>query len=311
MREIDISAMKPVEREGIGAGAVPELRWLPIADLVIDETFQRPIERHGWQAIRRIAEGFTWGKFAPVIAAPIVGGKYSLIDGQHRTHAAALCGFAHVPAMVVVLAPADQAASFAAINGNVTRISAFHVLKAALAAGEGWAVRARDAVAAGGCELMTYHPSASAKRPRQIYAIGCIRRFTDKSRADVIRAGLGALASLPGATVDHFSEGILSPWLAAIEAGGGRMVEADLAAFVAAHDLVRIRDGLIKVSKLPEYRGRSLRDMTVSAYSALLGKFIGTGNLPALVPQGEDGVGARMAELARSEAKAQKRAGMA
>lgn len=311
MRPIDISNMKPVVREGVGAGAVPELRWLAIADLVIDETFQRPIEKHGWQAIRRIADDFTWGKFAPVIAAPIVGGQYSLIDGQHRTHAAALCGFAHVPAMVVVLGPADQAASFAAINGNVTRISAFHVLKAALAAGEAWAVRARDAVAAGGCELMTYHPSAARKEPRQVYAIACIRRFVDKDRADVVRTGLGALAALPGASVEHFAEGILSPWLAALEAGGGRMLDADLAAFVAAHDPVRIRDGLIKVSKQPEYRGRSLRDLTQSAYAALLGKFIGPGNLPAIRPEGEDGVGARMAELACHEAKAQKRAGMA
>lgn len=310
MRAIDITDQKPVDREGIGAGAVPELRWLAIADLVVDETFQRPIERHGWQAIRRIAEGFAWGKFAPVIAAPLVGGKYSLIDGQHRTHAAALCGFAHVPAMVVVLAPTDQAASFAAINGNVTRISAFHVLKAALAAGEPWAIRARDAVAAGGCELMTYHPSASDKLPRQVYAIQTIRRFIDRDRGDVIRSGLGALAALPGVTVEHFTEGVLAPWLGALMAGGGRMLDADLTGFVAANNLVQIRDGIVAVSKRPEYRGSTLRDLTQSAYGALLSRFVGHGNLPTVRPEGEAAVGGRMAELARNEAKAQKRAGM-
>ena len=221
MRQIDISTLKPVDREGIGAGAVPELRWLPIADLVIDDSFQRPIEKHGWTLIRKIAAEFTWGKFAPVVASPIVGGKYSLIDGQHRTHAAALCGFAHVPAMVVVLAPADQAASFAAINGNVTRISAFHVYKAALAAETPWALRARDAVAAGGCELMTYHPSSRLKRPREVYAIGAVRRYVDIDRTDVVRAGLAALAARPEVTVEHFAENILSPWFGAIAAGGG------------------------------------------------------------------------------------------
>lgn len=312
MRPVDISSLKPVDREGVGAGAVPELRWLPIADLVIDDTFQRPIEKHGWARIRKIAEAFSWGKFAPVVASPVIGGRYSLIDGQHRTHAAALCGFDMVPAIIVVLAPSDQAASFAAINGNVTRISAFHVLKAALAAEEPWAVRARDAVAAAGCELMTYHPSSKNKRPGEVYAIAAVRRFVDLGRADVVRAGLAALAALPDATVEHFSEGVLSPWFGALAAlGGGRMAEADLPAFVAANDLVLARDGLVAVQKQPEYRGRTLRDLTQSAYFAMLSRFIGAGNLPAPVTLGEDGIAARMAAQARADVKAQKRAGIA
>lgn len=221
MRAIDISGQKPVDRDGVGAGAVPELRWLPIADLVVDDVFQRPIDRRGWLNIRRIAEGFSWGKFGAVMASPVVGGKYSLIDGQHRTHAAALAGFDHVPALIVVLAPADQAASFAAINGNVTAMTSFHVYKAALAAGEDWATRSRDAVAAAGCTLMSYHPSAARKKAREVYCIGVVRRMIAQGRADVVRAGLGALAALPGAGVEHFTHNILDPWFGALAAGGG------------------------------------------------------------------------------------------
>lgn len=43
MRVIDISGQATVNRDGVGAGTVPELRWLPISDLVIDDQFQRPL----------------------------------------------------------------------------------------------------------------------------------------------------------------------------------------------------------------------------------------------------------------------------
>lgn len=309
MRAIDISGQAPVG--GVQAGAVAELRWLAIADLVIDDRFQRPLKPDSWRAIRRIAEAFAWGKFAPVVASPVVGGKYSLIDGQHRTHAAALCGFEMVPAMVVVLSPSDQASSFAAINGNVTAITAFHVYKAALAAGEGWAIAARDAVAEGGCQLMTYHPSAVNKRPREVYCIQTVRRYVGQGRADVIRAGLSALAALPGATAEHFTNGILDAWFGALLAGGGRAMQADLAGFVAAHDLVRTRDGIVQVSRQPEFRGSSIRDLTQSAYGKLLDRFIGSQNLPVPVAGDEGAMGARMAALAKAEGKAHRRAGMA
>lgn len=317
MRGIDLSGLKAPERAGQSAGAVPELRWVAIADLVIDDTFQRPIEKHGWAAIARIAADFSWGKFAPVVVSPVVGGGYALIDGQHRTHAAALCGFDSVPAMVVVLSPADQAASFAAINGNVTRISAFHVLKAALAAGEPWAVSARDAVAAAGCVLMTYHPSHSAKRPGEVYCIQAVRRMIDMGRADVVSAGLRALSARIGAEtgvsagVEAFSESVLRPWFAAIMAGGGRMLDADLGGFCAAHDLVSIRDRMLVLSKDPESRGRTARDLTQSAYAILLGRFVGPGTLPAPVTGGEDALAARMAAMARSDVAAQRRRGVA
>ena len=311
MRAIDISGQAAVNRDGVGAGAVPELRWLPISDLVIDDRFQRPLAVKNWLAIRRIAEGFSWGKFAPVVVSPIVGGKYSLIDGQHRTHGAALAGFDTVPAMIVVLAPTDQAASFAAINGNVTAMSAFHIYKAALAAETGWAIRARDAVAAAGCELMTYHPSTANKRPREVYAIQLVRRFVEKGQADVVRAGLGALSALPGVKADHFVNSVLDPWFLALAAGGGRMLAADLAGFCAAHDLVKVQNGLVGVSKHPEFRGRTIRDLTQSAYGALLSRFVGGTPLPVVVTGREDRVGARMAAVAAGERKAQARRGMA
>jgi len=309
MRTIDVAGLDAPD--AVSAGAVPELRWLRITDLVIDDAFQRPLEKHGLLAVKRIAAAFSWGKFAPVVASPVVGGRYSLIDGQHRTHAAALCGFDSVPAMVVVLTSGDQAASFAAINGNVTRITGFHVLKAALAAGEPWAVRSRDVVAEAGCRLMTYQPSAVLRGPREVYSIALIRRMVEQGRADVVRAGLAALAGLEAARAEHFSEAILRPWFMAIQSGSARILGADLGQFCAEHDLVQMQALAVRISKQPEFRGRTILDLTQAAYAATLAKWLGPDNLPVVVREGEDAVAARMAARAKADVAAQRRAGVA
>lgn len=88
------------------------------------------------------------------------------------------------------------------------------------------------------------------------------------------------------------------------------MLQADLAAFVAAHDLVRTRAHVERLARQPDYRSRSLRDLTQSAYLSLLSAFVGHGALPVVVDGGEGALSARMADMARAEAKAQKRAGM-
>ena len=134
----------------------PMLEWLPIRKLVVDDRYQRPLTGTSWAAIRKIAGAFHWSRFAPVLVAPVEGGLYAIIDGQHRTHAAALCGFTSVPAMAVHMTAREQASAFTWVNGQVLRINQHQVYRAALAAGEDWALRCRDAVEAAGCRLMTY-----------------------------------------------------------------------------------------------------------------------------------------------------------
>ena len=79
---------RPITAEGwtrpatIEAGPAPMLQWLAIAALVVDPAYQRPIARAGRRNVTKIAAGFTWSKFAPVVVAPIEGGRYAIIDGQ-------------------------------------------------------------------------------------------------------------------------------------------------------------------------------------------------------------------------------------
>lgn len=301
LREITAGPLAPLDPADVRAGAVPQLMWVKIEDLVVDDRFQRPLNKGNWAAIGRIAAAFSWGKFAPVVAAPIEGGRYSLIDGQHRTHAAHLCGFGSVPAMIVTLTPEAQAASFAAINGNVTQISTFHVYKAALAAGEHWAEACRDAVAAAGCELMTYNRSTSEKKPGQVYTIALVKRYVTAGRAGVVTRGLAAIAAHEWHDAEHFTDRVLDPWFAAIDAvpGGGQ----DLVTFAAENDLARLRDRMAVVAEQPENRGRSVRDLTTTVLTAMLKRRDVVANLPAPVADGEAAFAARMAADAAAAKK--------
>ncbi|MEA2772249.1 MAG: hypothetical protein QOD93_5211 [Acetobacteraceae bacterium] len=78
--------------------------------------------RAGSVNIARIAEYFEWSKFSPVIVAPVEGGLFSIIDGQHRATAAALRGVPEVPCEIVHIDRTRQAEAFAAINDNTTKV---------------------------------------------------------------------------------------------------------------------------------------------------------------------------------------------
>jgi hypothetical protein len=151
--------MRPISIEGfekpksVSAGAAPMLQWLKITDLVVDPAYQRPIIGKGRQNVDRIARAFSWSCFAPVVVSPVAGGKFAIIDGQHRTTAATLVGFDSVPCQIVIAAKEEQAAAFKAINGTTTPISIMALHAAALVACEPWAVQIAHVCACAQVEL--------------------------------------------------------------------------------------------------------------------------------------------------------------
>jgi hypothetical protein len=303
LRKIDIGDTAVLPPEDVRAGAVPEMRWLEIDDLRIDDSFQRPLARANWTAIRKIASGFSWSMFTPVVVAPIVGGQYSLIDGQHRTHAAKICGFDRVPAMIVMTAEVGQAAAFAAINGNVIRMQASHVFKAALAAKVDWAMRADAAVRAAGCRLLTYNPSTIALRPGDIVCIAEIRRHIEQNRDRLVIDALEALGHSFQPSKDHYSVAVIGPWLSVLQELGPATRGADLGAFCRRNDLARLRFQCTAMVEREEYRGRKPAEIFRTALLALARRELCD---KAPVPQlaGEDALAARMGEVAARDRKA-------
>lgn len=216
---IDITGLRPAT---LRDQPQPSLIWVDIDQLVIDRRYQRAITPRGRAMIQRIADGWDWRKSQPILVAGTAGGRYAVVDGQHRAHAAALCGIPALPAMLVPMSLQEQAQGFVAVNRERIKIAPPQLYNAELAAGTPWAVRARDAVFAAGCHLLTYTPSHRARKPGHILAVGLIRKMVEAGEADAVTVGLRAIRlSETGQEcdeygVDAWSSAVLSVWLRAL-----------------------------------------------------------------------------------------------
>lgn len=117
------------------SGRIGSLMTLPISALIVDDTFQRAVSHGSANNIRRICREFDWAKFLPVIVVRD-GEHFSVVDGQHRATAAVSIGIKEVPCYVLSCTPQEAASAFAAINGNVTRVSPVDMWFASLAAND-------------------------------------------------------------------------------------------------------------------------------------------------------------------------------
>jgi hypothetical protein len=243
-RRIDVSHVTPVVPADQPA---PSLHWIKIADLVIDDAYQRPLGPNNWAAIRKIAADFQWGKFAPVLCAPVPGGGFAVIDGQHRVHAAAICGFDAVPAMAVMIPVADQAAAFTGVNGAVIRLTPLQMYRAALAGHVDWAVQVDACVAAAGCRMMTANWSQANRQAGWVFAVGLIRRAVERGHAAGVTAALSALRAYDvRGRVALWGDYVLAPWVLAVTSDA-RFAGADLAAVLALRDPFKVVDAAAKV----------------------------------------------------------------
>jgi hypothetical protein len=203
--------MRPLEKLVIAPGATSagppaRLEWLALDSLFIDQAYQREVGREGERHVRAIAARFEWCKFAPVIVTPINGSlpRYAIIDGQHRSMAALALGFDRVPCAIVQARVKQAADIFAAVNGQVRRISATQVYKAALAAGADWAVTVRDISNAHGIDVLTYPVSAVNQKPWQTNAVIRFKRILDRNGPDFLRACLMLVKAQPHGHVPGF-----------------------------------------------------------------------------------------------------------
>lgn len=239
------------------AGPAPMLQWLKIADLCVDETYQRELKPGNWKAIRRIAQQFTWSRFSPVFVAPIEGGKYAIIDGQHRTHAAAMCGFLEVPCQIVQMTREEQAASFAAVNGLVTKVTPWNILRAAMVAGEPWAVTCAKVCSDAGCTLMTRNGSTDDKKPGEIYALAMIRKLVAAGHGQLVTLALDGLRRSDfGDDAAAYSNEILRPVLSAVTERPWLLKrKVDLAPFFDSFDIYAALDRAVDFVKVKRRAG--------------------------------------------------------
>lgn len=167
-----IVALPEVEKSA-PMGMIGRMQVVPISKLVVDATYQRAVSVGSVRNIRRICTAFDWAKFLPVIVTED-GEKFSIVDGQHRTIAAASVGVTDVPCYVLSCTAAEAAAAFAAINGNVTPMQPIDLWFAELAAKSPKAVSLQRVLDAA---------SVKVTRKKEGYVVGETRSIGVLSRA--------------------------------------------------------------------------------------------------------------------------------
>lgn len=223
------------------------MEWLPVDRLVIDPEYQREVNKTGRRAIEQIAARFEWTKFGAVTVAPVSLGRHAIIDGQHRVTAAKLIGIVRVPCVIQALDRAGQAAAFSAINGSVVKITPNAIYRAALAAGEGWAIAAERACKAAGCRLMTSNRSAATKDAGEIYAVAMIRELIDRHGEAAVTKALAAYRqSIYGDLQLAWNSTLLLAWITAVAStkDAAQLAAQDLAAFHEDFDMLEHDDAV-------------------------------------------------------------------
>jgi hypothetical protein len=171
-------------------GPAPFLDWIAVERLVVDTVYQRTIGRRGATNVAQIAENFDWSKFAPVIVAPVEGGRFAIVDGQHRTTAAMLRCIKEVPCQVVQADRAKQAEAYAAVNGSVTKTTAQQLYHARLAANDANALAIEEVCAAAGVEIVRPNVVRATMKPGQTQAVTALYRCLKEFGRDTLITAL-------------------------------------------------------------------------------------------------------------------------
>jgi hypothetical protein len=262
--------------------SMPVLGWLAIDDLVVDEDYQRPLTQLAWRQINKIAEAFDWAFFLPVLVAPAaLEGKYSIIDGQHRTHAAKLAGFLRVPAQIVDLDEVGQARAFAAVNGIVTAVTPGHIYRAGLRAGETWALATQAAVVNAGVRLIPYRPSSLKAVPGDVSCVAFISGHVRSGRGAVVTLMLDAIKRSRAGRKDVYpwSRPFLHPFMTALLAVP-RAQRRDLAKFLDTWPPAEIERQVMRLKREspdPSIRARTGSSLMAEVISARLSKWVEDG----------------------------------
>ena len=194
LQPLDLAGLKPPEPQPHGGR--PTLLWVTLADCGVDPEYQRPLTWDSRKRIARIAAELDWACFSPLLVARAPGGKYALIDGQHRARAALLVGETEAPALLIDAGGAGQAKAFAAVNGRVTKVSPLALFRAARAAGD-LEARALDAAAANaGVRMLTYPRTVGKMQPGDCTApASMLKILRDRGRPTLERALVAIMAS--------------------------------------------------------------------------------------------------------------------
>lgn len=190
-----IEPIAAVSPPALSAGPEPQLRWIDVSLLVVENAYQRVISKRGLQNIRQIVESFRWSRFTPVIVSPRPDGRFAIIDGQHRATAAATLKIKQVPAQIVEMGARERAEAFTFINGAVTALTPLARFHAAVAAEDPVALSAKRALDAAGAGVCTYVKPSSEMKAGETLAAVSILKSIEQYGEECVTTALRALVA--------------------------------------------------------------------------------------------------------------------
>lgn len=175
-------------------GTLPVLQYCTPAQLAVDPSYQRELDPGSHQLIRRIAAGWDWNLFQPLVVAQREDRSLWVVDGQHRLEAARLRGDVQQLPCVIFHpgAHADEAAVFVELNQARRPLTPLALFKGAIAAGDESAVTLDRLLREVG---LRFNGSADWKvlKPGQINIVYPVRRWHARHGDGATRVALTAL----------------------------------------------------------------------------------------------------------------------
>ncbi len=192
---LEVNNLKPAD---ISLQPSPELVWLPVSDLSINDEYQRQLSDRSLRAIRRIAENWHWGRVKALTVVRTSDGDLEIIDGQHTAIAAATHGgIPRLPCLVTKGSTIQgRAADFVGINRDRVHMTTMQIFWADVTAEEESAIDVIHAAENAGVSLLKYYPKQGDFEPGQTVAVGALRRLAKRGGVAyvgrVLRIGVAA-----------------------------------------------------------------------------------------------------------------------
>lgn len=176
-------------------GTMPVLQFCAPAQLAVDTSYQRELDGKSRQLIARIAAGWDWNLFQPLVVARRRDDTLFVVDGQHRLEAARIRGdIVQLPCVIFHPGdPADEAAVFVELNQARRPLTAYALYNAALTSGDERAIALAGLLRDAGLAF-TGAADPERMKPGQINNVGTVRKWHERNgdrRTRVVLTAIG------------------------------------------------------------------------------------------------------------------------
>jgi hypothetical protein len=175
-------------------GKAPEVVFLTISQLRINDAYQRSMTVASQAGMRRMAKGWDWNRYQPIsVATTDDDAIFEVTDGQRRAIAAACNGNIHIlPCYLVpALTLADKAAAFVGVNQGKVGLTPANVYKGRLVAADPVALAVQAALDANACRILDMPPAKGIYKVGDTMAVGSLMALAKDRDSERVSALIG------------------------------------------------------------------------------------------------------------------------